>query len=296
MKTILILTDFSENALCAAETGLALSGKLHTDLLLFNTYIDYAALPYEAGGGWDIHGYSRREHRSLQQLDAQLEGLESLAAEIGAADRKPSIYVRSANSDLGTQVAEILGENDIELVVMGARAHLPDDPLPGYDTGAVIKNADCPILVVPAKTDPANIRKILFATDFDEAGFNAIRYLMKLGRLFNYQIEVVHVNKPGERRVNPKATSFKQRISSLEYQGLSYQEVKGKDLITRINRELNENGPAILAMLHHQLPFFSRLFTRSKTKAALARLRAPLLIFPAGVKGKGPLKVIKNPE
>jgi hypothetical protein len=36
MKTILVLTDFSENAACAAEAGLMLSGKLHTDFLLYN--------------------------------------------------------------------------------------------------------------------------------------------------------------------------------------------------------------------------------------------------------------------
>lgn len=284
MKTILILTDFSENAACAAETGLTLSGKLHTDLLLFNTFIDYGALPYEAGGGWDIHGYSRREHRSLKQLDAQLEGLQSLATQTGTGDRKPSINVRAANSDLGMEVAEIIRQNDIELVVMGSRTHFPDDPLPGSDTGAVIKNANCPVLVVPAKTNLMKIRKVLFATDFDEAGIEAIHYLMKLGRLFNYQIEVIHVNKPGERQINPKAASFKQQLYQLEYQGLSYHELNGKDLITRMNRELNESGPAILAMLHHHLPLISRLFKRSKTKSALDRQRVPLLIFPPGAK------------
>jgi hypothetical protein len=51
VKKILVLTDFSANATCAAEAGLILSGKLHTDLLLFNTYIDYATMPSYGGGG-----------------------------------------------------------------------------------------------------------------------------------------------------------------------------------------------------------------------------------------------------
>lgn len=280
MKTILILTDFSENSACAAEAALLLSTKLHANLLLFNTYIDYAALPYEAGGGWDIHGYSRREHRSLKQLDSQLDGLESLAAQMSPAEWKPSIFVRSANSDLGMEVADIVEDNDIELVVMGARAHKPDDPLPGSDTGAVIKKAHRPVLVVPAKTNLLQTRKIIFATDFDNAGISAIHYLMKLGRLFNYQIEVVHVNPPGEHNDSAKATGFKDQLSALNYRGLSYHEINGNDLVGRLNRELSESGPAILAMVHHQLPFFTRLFTHSKTKSALDRQHVPMLIFP----------------
>ena len=44
MKNVLVLTDFSQNSYAAAEAGLLLAGKLHTDLLLFHTYINYQTM------------------------------------------------------------------------------------------------------------------------------------------------------------------------------------------------------------------------------------------------------------
>jgi len=44
MKNILVLTDFSENASAAAEAGLLLAGKMHADILLYNTYINYQTI------------------------------------------------------------------------------------------------------------------------------------------------------------------------------------------------------------------------------------------------------------
>lgn len=281
MKTILILTDFSENAACAAEAGLTLSAKLRTDLLLFHTYIDYGMLPYESGGGWDVNGYSLRKQHSTLGLESLAEGLESLAAELDPAERKPAVHFQSANCDLGMQVAEIMEQQEIELVVMGARAHSPHDPLPGSDISGVIKNASRPVLVMPAKMKLQQIRKLIFATDFDEQDFPAIRYLMKLGKLMNYQLDIIHVSRPGQDKVTAKELDFKVRLEQLHDQGLSYRKVQGQDLLARLQELTREGGPSVLALLHHQLSFVVRLFSRSKTKAALARQTTPLLIFPA---------------
>ena len=54
MKNVLVLTDFSTNAYTAAEAGLLLAGKLHTDLLLFHTYINYQTITSFGGGGWIV--------------------------------------------------------------------------------------------------------------------------------------------------------------------------------------------------------------------------------------------------
>ncbi|MFA6245862.1 MAG: universal stress protein [Mucilaginibacter sp.] len=282
MKTILTLTDFSENAACAAKAGLVLSAKLKTDLLLFNTYIDYATLPYESGGGWDVDDFSLRKQHSVQGLESLTEGLESIAVKLlEPAGHKPTVQFQSSNCDLGMKVAEIIKAQNIELVVMGARSKHPDDPLPGADTSAVIKNTSRPVLVVPTKTDLYQIRKIIFATNFDESDLKAIRYLMKLGKLMNYQLHITHVSKPGEDKITAKEQAFKEQLELLNYQGLNYRKVNGKDLVARLNELTAEDGPAILAFLHHQLSFMIRLFSRSKTKAALARQRTPLLIFPS---------------
>lgn len=280
MKKILILTDFSENSACAAEAGLTLSGKLHIDLLLFNTYIDYATLPYESGGVWDCNEFSRRKQHSIQGLESLAEGLESLTWQLEPADRKPTIEFQSANCSLSIEVADLIKQQAIEMVVMGARSRFPGDTLPGADTTAVIKYANRPVLVMPAQSDLKKISNIFFASDFDEHDLSAIRYLMKLGKLMNWQLDIIHVNKPGQDTITAKELDFKERVKELGYQRLTYRKVTGDDMVAQFHELVGKDGHAMLALRHHHHSFFYRLLYPSITKATLAQQNAPLLIFP----------------
>ncbi len=283
MKTILVLTDFSANATCAAEAALILSGKLHTDLLLFNTYINYGTRSSYGGGGWIVDEFTERKKNSKQGLELLTEGLESLSNTLEPDDRKPIISFDLNDCDLEMDVADILNQNQVELIVMGARSHGKDEVLYGYDTNSIVNHATRPVLIIPEKTDLKQIRKIIFATDFDEADLKAIHYLEKLGKLLHYQLDIIHVIKPDQKatELSAKAVAFKEQLTQLNYQGLTYQEVGGNDVITRLNHLSTETGPGLLALLHHQRSFFARLFARSETKKALAKQEIPLLIFPS---------------
>ncbi|MCO5948174.1 universal stress protein [Mucilaginibacter flavidus] len=283
MKKILVLTDFSANATCAAEAGLMLSGKLHTDLLLFNTYIDYATMSSYGGAGWIIDEFTERKKSSLRGLESLTEGLEYFSCELEPDNRKPVISFELNDCSLEMDVADILVKNEVELIVMGARSHDRDDALYGDDTNSIVNHVTRPVLIVPAKTDLKQIRKAVFATDFDEADFKAIHYLVKLGKLFHYQLEIIHVIKPDQKAAgqSAKALAFKEKLTKLKYQGLTYHEAGGEDVINRLNHLCTETGAGLLALLHHQRPFFARLFTHSKTKKALSELKVPLLVFPS---------------
>jgi len=283
MKSILILTDFSKNAASAAEAGLMLSGKLHTDILLFNSYIDYSTMASYSGGAWIVDEYKERQKQSKLGLDTLIEGLESLVGELDPGDRKPAIYSESDDNDLGMDVAEMLKQKDIELVVMGARSGCDADVLYGYDTSSVIKNSTKPIFVIPAKTNLKQIRKIIFATDFGVADIEAIQYLVKLCKLFDYQIDIVHVtdgSKAEDAKIKNKVI-FENDLSKIHYPGLSYQIISGKDVAQELAHVVEKEGAAVLALLHHQYSFFNRLFRHSDTKAVLAHHHIPLIVFPS---------------
>jgi nucleotide-binding universal stress UspA family protein len=283
MKKILVLTDFSANATSAAEAALILSGKLHTDLLLFNSYIDYATKSSYGGAGWIVDEFTERKKKSKQSLELLMDGLESLSNELEPETRKPAIDYDFNDCNLEMDVADLLSQNKIELIVMGARSHNQDDALYGDDTNSIVDHATRPVLIVPAKTDLKQIRKVLFATDFDEGDFKAIHYLMKLGKLFHYLLEIIHVIKPDEEEAgqSSRALAFKEQLAQLKYQGLSYHEVNGKDVVSRLNYLSTETGAGMLALVHHQRSFFARVFAHSETKKALAKQKLPLLVFPS---------------
>ncbi|WP_439695393.1 universal stress protein [Mucilaginibacter sp. AW1-7] len=262
-----------------------LSGKLHTDLLLFHTYIDYATMGAYGGGGWIVDEFTERKKHSKQGLELLTEGLESLSNELEPGDYKPVISFDLNDCNLEMAVADLLRQNNVELIVMGARSHDKEEALYGDDTNSIVNHATCPVLIVPSKTDLEQIRKVIFATDFDQADFKAIHYLAKLGRLFHYQLEIIHVINPASKEAvkSTQGTAFKEQLMQFKYQGLTYHEVGGKDVISRLNGLSTETGTGLLALFHHQRPWLIRLFAHSETKRALAKQKMPLLIFPSGM-------------
>jgi len=288
MKTILVLTDFSKNATHAAAEALTLSGKLHADLLLFNTYITYPTAASYAGADWVAEEFAERQTQSKLALEMLTEGLESLSNELDEGDRIPSIYWQSEDCDLAYKVNEICRHKNIELIVMGTRADNPGDFLYGEDTDAVIQHAKRPVLILPAKTNIKHIRKIVFATDFDDADIYALHQLIKLGSALHWQIDVVHVVRPGnedDTEHGPKHTFF-EAFAKLNYQGQAYHELSGTSVIAKLQHICNENRTGLLAMLHHQHSLFARLFKHSKTKEILINQKLPLLVFPSSAREK----------
>ncbi|HTI58729.1 universal stress protein [Mucilaginibacter sp.] len=284
MKNILVLTDFSENAASAAEAGLQLAGKLHTDLLLFNTYIDYKTITSYAGGGWAADGFSERQQRSKIGLQTLTEGLESLSYQLSPEDHKPAINTESDDSDLGLDVADIIRQKDVEMVVMGARAGTESDLMFGADTNAVIEYSTRPVLVTPSGTKLNDIHKIVFATNFEKADLEAIRFLSKLGNLFHYKLEIIHVSDPEKNGADDEEAEFAVGLAKIKYTGLQYHKINGKDVINRLNRFVTEIPGTMLAMVHVQNSFLVRLFRHSTVKKALTDQKIPLLVFPSKMK------------
>ncbi|MGZ3778655.1 MAG: universal stress protein [Mucilaginibacter sp.] len=281
MKNILILTDFSENASAAAEAGLVLAGKMHTDILLYNTYINYQTMPSYGGGGWSPDEFSERRLRSRKGLRALTEGLESLSYLLEPGDRTPAIYSESDDNDLGLDVAEMIDKRDVEMVVMGARSDTKDDIMYGADTNAAIEYSTCPILITPAGTNLRKLHKIVFATDFGKSDMKAIQYLARLGKLLHYKIEIVHVSDQTRTTPYIKEEAFQWQLDDIKYPGLQYHQINGKDVIHRLNMLVTETPGTLLAMVHEQNSFLVRLFEHSMVRAALVNQKTPLLIFPS---------------
>lgn len=281
MKNVLVLTDFSLNAYTAAEAGLLLAGKLHADLLLFHTYINYPTMASYGGGGWIVDEFTARKYQDRIGLEKMTEGLESMSGNLDPEDREPAINSESNDNDLGLDVADLIHRKNVEMVVMGSRSNPPEDIGFGADTNAVIEYSTRPILIIPGQTDLRKIHKILFATDFEEGDLEAVRYMARLAKLFHWKLEIVHVCDMGNNNCSNKETAFRYQLDKLRITGLNYHNINGKDVVKRIHRFLSSASGTILAMVHVQKSFLVRLFQHSLVREALVNQETPLLIFPS---------------
>ena len=284
MKTILVLTDFTENATHAAKSAAMLGSKLQTNLLLFNTYLTAPVIPQYAGGPWVVDEIMQREDLCKNKLQHLYLVLEDVIEKLEPGASKPAVQTQAGEGGLGINVEEIIQQKDIELVVMGARSDSTiEHLLNGSETSSVINRSARPVFILPHNVNLKRINKVVFATDFDQADISAVRYLTKIGRKFNFQLEIVHVALYGDNNT-PKVEKEKallSQVSKLDYPAISYNAVRGKDVINRLSNLCDETGADMLALVHHQHSFFMRLITESTTQEALLNQSIPLLVIPS---------------
>lgn len=289
MKTILVLTDFSEHATHAAKSAVMLSEKLHTNLLLLHNIIGIPVTPYYLGGGFAAEEASWLVTEGKENLQKLTEYLEPVIASIDPLQRKPVVHTQLIEGSLGENIRAICNQKNIEMIVIGAKTGSAFDHfLSGSDTLSVIGHANCPVLVVPLETGLKKLKKVVFATDYNEADIDALHYLVKLGKLFDFQLEIVHVSLIGKKEEpdEEKEMHFVSKIARLNYPKKLYKDIRGKDVIERLNHLCEETKPDLLALVHYPHSFFSRLLQDSHTKEALNSQQVPLLVFPSTIKEK----------
>lgn len=282
MKTILVLTDFSENATHAAHSAVMFGEKLGADLLLVNDLASIPVTPNYIGGGFvaeEAGWLANESSKHIQELTEQLEKTISL---LGPTDHKPVVRHLITEGDLGENIRAITKQQQIGLIIMGGKTGGAfDHLLSGNDTKSVIKNAGCPVLVIPQRCDFKKLKKVVFATNFNESDMEAVKYLVRLGEFFDIRLEIVHVSEFGEQEDtdDQKELAFVSRVAKLKYPKIMYRDVRGKEVIARLNRICEETGADMLALVHYPHSFFSRLLQASHTAKALDQQDLPLLIF-----------------
>ena len=287
MKNILVLTDFTENAAHAALSAIHLSKQMHCNILLFHSNTSQPVAPVYIGGPTVIDDMNIMEEEYNQRLKELAASLEPFLHQPGQ-DWKTELHFEEGLGSPSYQVDDLETDKHIELVVMGARQGSRWDHLfSGSDTFAVIDRSKRPVLIIPSDCDFNTIKKVAFATDFSEADMKAIHYLIKLGFLFNYHLEIIHINKLGDDDLtkNLRKEEFLKHIHRLKYDQFEIKEVYGKDIIDRLSKYCDDSNADLLAFTHYQNSFISSLFNKSVTKKALTNQSLPLMVFPAKFNG-----------
>jgi nucleotide-binding universal stress UspA family protein len=283
MKTILILTDFSRNATHAALAGIRLAKKLHANIFLFHSNTSQAPSPLYAGNFTVVDEINFLERENLEKLRTLAVSLEPLINE-NETSWKPSIHYDEGLGVLSYQIKNIIDAKDIEIIVMGAReGSRMDHFLSGSETFSIIDHVSKPVLIVPNNIYLNDLKRVIFATNFAEDDVKAIRYLAGLGLVYNYHIEIVHVNSYGDDDITKelRKLEFMKHIERLRYSHINIQELHGKDVVNRLNKLCGETKTDLLAFMHYRDSFLARLFHRSTAREALENQKVPMLIFPA---------------
>ncbi len=264
----LVPVDFSDNSLKALDFAIALASPKVDRITLVHiveTHYDFA---------------SQVEFFTKQQLvEGKKRGKELLAKH---KDSKISLSFKLAEGNPALQISQLATKQKIDLIVMGTKgASGITKSLIGTVAVSVIREAPCPVLVVPATATKTNLHQFVLGLEFADHEPPMLDILAKQLKKWKGKLQVIHV-QPSEKQ------EFKQVLLELgikQYLSKKYPSLKAEFLKLTGEKPAEalsahmESQPGILVMCHAKQGLLEELFTKSDSIQMAFQTKAPLLVL-----------------
>lgn len=275
MKTILIPTDFSDNAENALLFAILLAQKENTKLVLHHSFqipTPIAQIPYEI----------LKEEKEDLRKGAELK-LKTQAIKLEHAGLKNYLFNICEGSP-GETIVAAAHEHQADMVIMGTKgANSVGDAFFGTNATYVMEHAGCPAMVIPASYNfNRPVKNITFATDYHESDLTDLASLLDFAKLFKAHVNVLHIGEGDIEPVDERElmSDFKNRVNSrITYPHLSFQVMYGEDAGEKLETYIAEDCADILVMSTHKRTFFERIFGTSTTRELALDTRIPIIAF-----------------
>lgn len=277
MKTILLPTDFSENAYNACTYALELFKDVECMFYLLHTYTPVVYQPEFVLGNASYIGlddyYRANALEQLAELKTKLETEFS--------NTKHTFITRASFNVLGDEIMELAKEKNADLIIMGTQgATGAKEILLGTHTVHIIKKATCPVIAIPANFEYTQPKNILFATDFEvDYQKDQLQPLLNIAKNHASSIDVLHVSA-GED-LNSQQLENKQTLNYLLAPTAHlYHELPNQGIINAINGFQDKNEMQLLVMIRNKHTFFERLFIKPVIKKIGFHIKIPFMVIP----------------
>ena len=279
MNKVLILTDFSKNSWNALFTGLKLYENsesvffvLHCfepkfDKVLGDKSRERFAVIYES--------LSKNSERQLSEIEEYLSK--------NHLNKKHKFQTFSIGEDILSALENFTRENEIDLIVMGARGSSRSRGVfMGSNAVKVVRKfKKCPILVVPEDHDFKALKRILFPTDFSHKyDKEQMSFLLRLAEQRNSEIHVFQASEALQlsqsQKLNKQALqSFFRTITLLFHT----TEMK-VDIKEAINRGVKDIKADMIALIFYSHTILEKLTREPVVKKMVFNSPVPLLVLP----------------
>jgi hypothetical protein len=278
MKTIAVLTDFSESATHAAQFAMHMARKMKAKILLFSVSAVPAAKKLALAGAPGLPTESGNEladfaHR--MELDFKQRSFPgSFLPEVAFNDEGPEIV------DVMTAIMQY---SEIDLIITSPNqnsdlvTYLVSDAC-----NRIIDWATVPVLVVPECAALKNFEKIAFASQLHEEDINSVAALGSLMESFAAELMVAHLNEAPSNIGNREA---EQQLNRDLYQKLNCGGVYFRSIPDTVKQKnwdwLKANKRTdLLAVVQQSREQMARFFKRGQNLYANYHLTIPVIILP----------------
>ncbi len=270
MKTVLMLTNFSETSRKAITSYLKIHSQLKSDSKfgLLNVY----SAP-KTGQSQLLKIDDILEQYSLQDLKREKQQIDKVAG----LD-KLDIDLISGKGDLVKVINQLNEKRPIDLIVLGSKgSNILKQLILGSNTDKVVRLSKCPVLVIPENIDFKKPKKIVFATDLKDCRFKKhFERLANIIRFFSAELLILNVYK----ETKPDGQLFEEMMNiHLKDIPHSFYYIQNNDAANGISSFLVENQADMLALIEKPGNLLVKMFHHSVTNQLALSAEMPLLVF-----------------
>jgi nucleotide-binding universal stress UspA family protein len=269
MKTILVPTDFSENARHALSYAVEIARRKKAEILLLHTY----QVPYDFE--IQLPGIiEEMEKKSAIELSAEKARIESTLQASGTGVR-----TFSTMGDVVEATLELAEAEKVDMIVMGTQgASGLKRVFIGSNTASLINKATCPVLAVPASTPIASIDKIAYSTDYRQEDIGTIEKVVSLAAMFDATVSILHVNESDSFTEDLRFRGYRDLIKEkIPYSKLSFHKLLADSVYEGVENFIKTEHPSILVTATYRRSLLSSILEPSVTKRMAYYTEVPLL-------------------
>ncbi|RMG70329.1 MAG: universal stress protein [Bacteroidetes bacterium] len=272
MPTILFPTDFSKVAQRALEYIIPIAAQLQAKVRLLhvcNLPASYTEAP----------SYVLDEEMAVVEAEARARMCD-LQRRLRSSYPELTFCTRIVR---GSTVRTIVEEaHEADWIMMGTRgAGWWRQLFGGSIASRVVAQAPCPVLSIPARDTFHGIHHIIFASNYEPGDLQALRSISDLAKVFDAEIEVVHISTAGEDPNPEQFQAFCARIEqTIAYPRLSFRVYPHKNVQQALSKLVSHPKVEILAMCPQRRSGLDRLLHRSQTRAMAQHCEKAILALP----------------
>jgi len=272
MKTILVPTDFSDNATNALNYAAALSSQVRGKLIIAHI-INLPVTPIESGFIISTNTQLEEDYKQeLNRLSKELRLENGFRFEVETVCQYGYLMAN---------LNELVKTENVDLVVMGTKGATNFlDKLIGTNTSEFIKIAACPVLAIPSEATFTGFKHIAYASDFESDETVFLQQLFDIAEPFGADVSVINIQS--ERQLNIFSDNQVIRDIAKKFPDYNYSiaQIQDYNIIEGLHEFVHDNNSDIIAVSIHERSFLENLFHISISKKLVCHTTLPLLALP----------------
>lgn len=275
MKNILLPTDFSENSINAIDYAVKLFANSEMSFFVLNVQ--------------KISDYTTSELMTSPSSDSVYNGVlddnklkvEKLVEKLQAENSSEKFTFKSLlDYDIFTDaIRQAVKLYEIDLIIMGTNgATGAKEVIFGSNTIKVIRNINCPIIVVPEKYSFRKIKRVLFSIQSQmKTCYSGLKPLKRILSIYEPDLDVVEIIEDvNESKDDENDLSIKDILNEFDFKKI---EIKKVPFTYAIGTFQKLRPLELHALFIEKESFIDRMIFGSKTSNITYNSKIPLLVM-----------------